>query len=235
MFDHRFTLEQFEGPLDLLLKLIEDEKLDVTSISLAKVTDQYLNFIRDEGQLPPDEVADFLVVASKLIYIKSRYLLPTLPLPDEDEGELERQLKIYREYYEASKVIHRMLGRKHFAFVRAHPLKLPRLQGFSPPQHVTLAVMADAFRAVIGRLEYIAQLPRFILKKTVSIREKIQALTEAISRGVLTFHSFYDISNKQDVIVSFLALLELVKLRVVHVKQSSIFSDIVIMKRHSRS
>src|SRR3989338_4845900 len=230
-FDYRFTLEQFEGPLDLLLKLIEDEKLDITSISLAKVTDQYLSYIRDEGQLPPDEVADFLVVASKLIYIKSRYLLPTLPLPDEDEGELERQLKIYREYYEASKVIHRMLGKKHFAFVRAQALKLPRLQGFSPPPHMTLATLADAFRAVISRLEYIAQLPRLILKRTVSIREKIQALTEAISRGMLTFHSFYDKANKQDIIVSFLALLELVKLRVVHVQQDAMFSDIVIMKK----
>src|SRR3989344_4119781 len=96
---YTFKLEEFEGPLELLLKLIEDEKLDITTISLAKVSDQYLAYIKNEEELPSEEVADFLVVAAKLIYVKSKYLLPALQLEEEDGEDLEQQLKIFREYF----------------------------------------------------------------------------------------------------------------------------------------
>ncbi len=160
--EYQFKLEQFEGPLELLLSLIEDEKLDITSISLAKVTDQYLAYIENEDQLPPDEVADFLVIAARLIYIKSKYLLPALEVAEDDEGDLEAQLKIYREYYNASKKIMTMLGKKAFAYVRTTPLKVQREQGFSPPAHLTMDDMAASFRVVIERLEVIIALPRIL-------------------------------------------------------------------------
>lgn len=228
--DYRFTVEQFEGPLDLLLKLIEDEKLDITTISLAKVTDQYLAYLQQQEEaLPAEEIADFLVVAAKLIYIKSKYLLPTLELEEED-GDLEQQLKIYREYYQASKVIHKLIGKKKFSYVRTVPLKIPRELHFSPPQHLTATALADAFRLVIGKLEIIIRLPKIFLKNTISIREKIQSLKDAIGRGILHFHKLYDRSNKQDIIVSFLALLELVKTRHVAVEQTTMFSEITIRK-----
>ena len=230
---YQFSVEQFEGPLDLLLKLIEDEKLDITTISLAKVTDQYLAYIAHEEVLPPDEIADFLVVAAKLIYMKSKYLLPALQLDDEDGQDLEQQLKIYREYFQASKVISKMIGRKKFSYMRTQPLKQVRTQGFYPPQGLTVRHMADSLIHVIGRLDIIARLPKIILKTTVSIREKIQALTKALERGILEFHRFYDSGNKQDVIVSFLALLELVKLRHVQVEQSAIFSKIIISRKET--
>lgn len=230
MLDYRFNLEQFEGPLDLLLKLIEDEKLDITTISLAKVTDQYLAYLQEqEDMLPAEEIADFLVVAAKLIYIKSKYLLPSLEL-EEEEGDLEQQLKIYREYYQASKVIHKMIGKKKFSYVRTVPFKLPRELHFSPPQHLTTTALADAFKLVIGKLEVIIRLPMIFLKNTISIREKIQSLKDAIGRGILHFHKLYDRSNKQDIIVSFLALLELVKTRHVAVEQTTMFSEITIRK-----
>jgi len=227
---YTFSLEQFEGPLDLLLKLIEEERLDITTISLAKVTDQYLAYIEREEELPPEEIADFLVVASKLIYIKSKYLLPSLEL-DEEEGEgLEEQLRLYREYYTASKVLTKMIGKKRFSYARTVPLRVPREQKFSPPTNVTLSVLSDAFKLVIGKLELILQLPKIILKKTVSIREKISLLTRAIERGIARFHELYDSSNKQDAIVSFLALLELMKLHSIAVRQDGLFSEIVISK-----
>ena len=228
---YTFRLEQFEGPLELLLRLIEEEKLDITTISLATVTDQYLSYLEHEEQLPPDEVADFLVVAAQLIYIKSKYLLPSLELEAEDTN-LEEQLKIYREYYDASKVITQMIGRKRFAYVRDVPLTLPQEQRFSPPKRLRMEQLAAALRSVIGRLEVIIKLPTIVLKNTVSIREKIQALREALKLGVLNFHAFYDRSNKQDIIVSFLALLELVKLRDVRVQQDRLFSEIVITPPH---
>jgi len=95
---HQISLEQFEGPLDLLLQLIEKNKLQVTEISLAQITDQYLDYIAGSEQVASEEMADFLLIASKLIYLKSKYLLPDLSLVDEDDADsLEKQLKIYRQ------------------------------------------------------------------------------------------------------------------------------------------
>lgn len=225
---YSFTLDQFEGPLELLLKLIEDEKLDITTISLARVTDQYMAYIENEAALPPDEVADFLLVAAKLIYIKSKYLLPQLALEDEEGEDLEEQLKIYREYYTASKKIAVILGKKRFSYARLVPLKLPREQQFSPPLGLMAAHLCDAMNGVVGRLVTLAKLPRIFLKTTVSIKEKISMLKDAIRRGIVNFTRMHQWSEKQDLIVSFLALLELVKMREAHVSQGELFSEIVI-------
>src|SRR3989338_9236417 len=106
---YQTKLEQFEGPLHLLLELIEAEKLDITSIALSKVTDQFLDYLTETSDLHPEELADFLVVAARLLLIKSRALLPSLTGEGDEEADLERQLKIYREYYEASKSMHALL------------------------------------------------------------------------------------------------------------------------------
>ena len=106
----KVVLEQFEGPLDLLLKLIEKDKLVITEISLAHITNQYLNYIEESKELIPEEVADFLLIASKLIYLKSKHLLPDFNLEDEDDASsLEEQLKIYRQYYDAAQNINQIL------------------------------------------------------------------------------------------------------------------------------
>ena len=108
-------LEKFEGPLDLLLSLIEQEELSITDISLAKVTDGYLTAVRTAKEIEPEELADFLVIAAKLIFIKSRILLPGLEV--EDEGpSLEAQLKLYKDFVEASHTIEAMLKKKRFMF-----------------------------------------------------------------------------------------------------------------------
>ena len=113
-----FKLEKFEGPLSLLLKLIEQEELDITQVSLANVADQYVNYIRQSDHINPDEVADFLVVAAKLLLIKSRALLPYLyPEEEEDIEELQQQLRMYQEFVKASKGINLMLGKKKFMLV----------------------------------------------------------------------------------------------------------------------
>ena len=166
-----------------------------------------------------------------MIYIKSKYLLPSLALEEEEGIDLEQQLKIYREYYEASKRILKMIGKKRFAYVRTHPLKLPRERMFSPPVGLSMADMVGVFSAVLGRLERIIQLPKIILKRTMSIKDKISAMREAILSGIVKFHDMYDKTNKLDVIVSFLALLELMKARVVTAQQDRIFSDIHIIKQ----
>jgi segregation and condensation protein A len=114
-------LDQFEGPLNLLLKLIEDQELDITQISLAEVADQYLKLLHTQESWSADELADFLVIAAKLVLLKSKVLLPSLQLTDEEEGdarELERQLKLLKSYLDASKHVEKLHDREEIARVR---------------------------------------------------------------------------------------------------------------------
>lgn len=224
-------LEQFEGPLDLLLELIEAEKLDISQVSLARVTDGYLHYVHEHPEIPPEELADFLVIASRLLFIKSRILLPFLQgLADAEEGDLESQLRIYKEYLDASKAIEAMIGKRRFLYVHE---KLPHVDiGFAPPKKLTAGAMADLLRAVIARLEPVVKVPRAVVEKTVSIHEKIRQIQGLIAQATsVRFSSVLaSAESRTEVIVSFLALLELVKQRTVSVNQESIWGDIVIAK-----
>jgi segregation and condensation protein A len=226
-------LHQFEGPLNLLLELIEEEKLDITQLSLATVTDNFLKYLEEHPDIPPEDLTDFLVVASRLLLIKSKLLLPYLLAQQDEEGEqdLEAQLRIFKYYLDASKVLEKMIAKKRFLFVHE---KLPKVDiGFSPPLGFTEGAMADLFRGVIHRLTPIVQVPvTRIMEKNVSIHEKIKSIRDAI--GKATKMSFRELitsaESKTEIIVSFLALLELVKQRHVIVTQESRFSDITISK-----
>ena len=123
----RIKIAQFEGPLDLLLRLIEEEKLNITEISLAHVTEQFLRYLRSQAYLKPQELADWLVVAAKLLVIKSHVLVPSLELPPEEREEatnLAWQLYQYKLYKEAARILrsfeakldetHGVRGTSHF-------------------------------------------------------------------------------------------------------------------------
>lgn len=226
---YKIRLEQFEGPLDLLLELIEKEKLDITTVSLSCVTDEYLRLINQTAVINPLELADFLLIASRLIYIKSKALLPYLIL-EEEEGSLEDQLKIYREYYEASKVLAKMISRKKFTYVKE---KLPIMDlGFQPPKNVTTMKLAQIFRVILGALEPLVQMPKEVIKKTVSIKEKIEHLRLLITvKAKIGFREFLKKSKtKMEAVVSFLALLELMKQRIVDIEQKGLFEEIEVKK-----
>ncbi len=223
-------LEKFEGPLDLLLELIEQEKLDISTIALAKVTDTYLGYLNEHPDIPPEDLADFLVVASRLLLIKSRILLPFLNVGEEQVDDLESQLKIYKEYLDASKVIQSMIGKRRFLYVHE---KLPHVEiGFAPPEKLGVGQMADLFRAVLQRLDLIVRVPTAIIEKTVSIHEKILHIQEVIARASsMSFRSLVmNAESRIEIVVSFLALLELIKQKSVSVTQDKLFDDIVINK-----
>lgn len=224
-------LEQFEGPLDLLLELIEAEKLDISQLSLATVTDGYLHYVQEHPEIPPEELADFLVVASRLLFIKSRILLPFLQgVAEAEEGDLESQLRIYKEYLDASKGIDAMIGKRRFLYVHE---KLPHVDiGFAPPKKLTASAMADLLRGVIARLEPVVKVPRAVVEKTVSIHEKIRQIQALITKASsLRFSSVLaSAESRTEVIVSFLALLELVKQRSVVVSQEGMWGDITIVQ-----
>lgn len=228
---YEIKLQQFEGPLDLLLELIEAEKLDISQVAMAQVTDGYLNYVHAHPEIPPEELADFLVVASRLLFMKSRALLPFLQgLVEEEAGDLEAQLRIYKEYLDASKLMEQMIGKRRFLYVHE---KLPQVEiGFAPPKKLTTSMMGDLLRAVIVRLEPVVKVPLAVVEKTVSIHEKIRHIQALITSATrVQFSSVLEkAESRTEVVVCFLALLELVKQRDVTVSQDKRWGDITIEK-----
>lgn len=224
-------IEKFEGPLDLLLQLIEDQKLDITRISLAEVADDYLEFIRNAESISLENLAEFVNIASKIILIKSRNILPTLEVTPEEEKEikdLEQQLKLYKKFKEASDKIGFFLKRKERLFSRDYLLGVSTV--FSPPKNVNVFDLKKTFQALIDRIVLPEKLPEEAVRDIITLEEKIGELQKTLEERVeIGFSQLKDSAkNKVEIIVSFLALLELVKQRIVLAEQNEIFSDIRI-------
>ena len=228
---YKIKLEKFEGPLDLLLQLIESADLDITEVSIAQVTDQFIRYLTTVESKNPEELADFLVVASRLLLIKSRVLLPSLHLDEDGEAlELENQLKIYKEYFEASKDIEKILSQKKVLFSREKiPLDVEVI--FNPPETLNSDKLKKVFLEIIKDIEPIIRLPKKAILKAVSIREKIETIKNRIMQGMVSFDELISgAKNRTDVIVTFLGLLELVKQKTAVVKQDKMFDNIVVEK-----
>ncbi|MEI7741019.1 MAG: segregation/condensation protein A [bacterium] len=229
---YQFTHEHFSGPLELLLELIDKEKLDITKVSLAKVTEEYLAHLNSIEEKMPHEMADFLVVATRLLYLKSSLLLPDPELEAESGFDLETQLKIYRDFLAASKKLEQMWKKDGRLFAREKTFVLDEGPKFAPSNNSTAATLREAFAAVVARLKPFANLEETRVRRVVSLAEKMEQLERMIhERTTMAFHEYLsDAESKGDVVVSFLALLELVKQRVVHVEQEAAFCDILIKK-----
>ena len=226
----KIKIEKFEGPLDLLLQLIEQQELDISQVALAEVTEQYLQALENAEEFPVEELADFLVVAAKLLLIKSRILLPQLAVEGAEEAaDLEKQLKIFKEYLEASKNIAKIIHKRKFTFGRGKPAIVIEKK-FSPPEKLTTTILKELFLGVLKEIELVVSLPKAVVEKTVSISEKIETIRALIlDKALVSFKAIIqDSKSKTDVIVSFLALLELVKQRSILVKQSKLWQDIEI-------
>lgn len=230
-----FKLEKFEGPLSLLLQLIEKEELDITQISLAKIADQYIEYIRVSPNITPENMADFLVVATRLLLIKSRALLPFLyPEEEKEIEELELQLKMYKEYVEAMKKINKMIGKQHFMFAREFNRKaiLAGAHLFSPPKTLTIEEMVMIMHDVITRLEPWEKLEERTIDDLVKIEDKILAIQRMlVDRIKLSFNKVMaEAKSKTEIIVSFLAILELMRQKEIMIDQEELFSEIMISK-----
>ena len=227
---YEIKLDQFTGPLDLLLQLIENQKLDITQVSLAKVTDQYLAYLDTSNDVGASELADFLTVATKLLIIKSKGLLPTNIEDEEDSADqLELQLKMYKEYLEATKKIEQMLKERRFSFSRDR-LVVNFEPTFSPPQGCTAGDLKDAFEQIIGRIDYVVNLPQKVLERAVSLKEMVASIRDNLSKAVkLNFKSVIaSAKSKTEIVVCFMALLELIKGGEALVSQDGIFDEILV-------
>lgn len=223
-----FKTEQFSGPLDLLLQLIQNNKLDITTVALSEVTEQYLHYLDSLEEKNAEDLADFLVIATRLLLIKSKNLLPQL-LPDDDDGPtLEAQLRLYKMFVDVSKKVNTLWLRPAHAVFRVESPR--KAVGFIPPANATLEALHTSMVQLVNRLRPPKALPETRIDRTVSIKEKIDTIRRLLQKSKhIGFHDVVsEARNRTEVIVTFLAILELMKQRFVALEQEDSFGDIVI-------
>ncbi len=232
----KFYTETFEGPLALLLSLVEERKLALTDVALAEVTQQYVEYVaahRDE--ITPENLADFLAVAARLILMKSHALLPFLTVAQQDEEEagetedLAAQLATYKQFAAAAERLGALWARGRQCFVRDVPPRKRQIV-FVPPEDVATHTIAALFRTVLQEIPTVAQFDHARMRDVVALKERIVTLARALrERGTVAFSSFVqDSTDPIDVVVSFLALLELVKQNAVIAQQDAPATEITL-------
>jgi segregation and condensation protein A len=230
-FNYKITTEVYEGPLDILLQLIESAELDITKLSLAKVTDQYLNYLRNLSDQDPVEVSAFLVIAAKLVYIKSSVLLPSEQDGDENSEEdvgdqLARQLIEYKKFKNAANWLKERNdnGLRSYYRVSAPPLTIEHLDISEIGIHDLFDILLETF----FKNENETPMSEVVSISVLTLKKRIGEI-----KNLLKKHKRINLSNmlpsngtRLDVVVTFLALLELVRNHAVIAAQESLFSDI---------
>ncbi len=235
MEGYQIHTPEYEGPLDLLLQLIERAELDITRLALAQVTDQYLAHLKTmQESVDAAEVSGFLVIAARLVMIKSAALLPrpsiTLEPDEEDPGEaLARQLILYKRFKELAAGLggREAKGLKTYLRVAPPPFKV---EGKLDMAGVTLDDLAKTARRLLTGKPDLPALSRVVSAPRVTIREKIRSIVDTLR--LYGGASFYRLlrarRDKLEIVVTFLAMLELIKRRVVEASQGELFGDIEI-------
>lgn len=229
----RVIVDQFDGPLDLLLTLIEDQQMDITVLSLARVTEQFLAYVRSLQDKNPTNLADFLIIAAKLLVIKSKALLPNLEFGIEEEEtayDLAEQLLVYKKFKEVAKFLKKLDLRRKQSWSR--DVDFTDRITFLPDPDVNAQVLAESLGKLAAELKEIIKLPEKVLEKVVSITEKIDHIQKLIGEKVQTSLSelLKESQSKTEVIVTFLALLELTKQKILSLDQQEHFADIIIKR-----
>jgi segregation and condensation protein A len=220
----------YEGPLDLLLDLIERAELDITSVSLAAVTDQYLAHIKGLAQLDADEISAFLVIAAKLLQIKSEALLPRPParaVGDEDVGRsLVDQLKLYKRFKEIGAWMNARQQANLRTYLRVAPP--PKVEPKLDLSNITLEKLVVAAQEAFAKERNKQPLGVIIAPPRVTIREKIDLITRTMKDlGRSNFRALLNQgASRLEVVVTFLAMLELVKRYRIQARQEGLFSEI---------
>ena len=210
----------FNGPLDLLLDLIEKRKLFVNDVSLSQVTDDFVKYIETHEEFPISESAEFILVASTLMLIKSRSLLPSLPLTEEETAsieDLEDRLKLYQKVKELTVELKKLYGQK---IIFEKEPKRSEIIVFSPDSKTDVENLSNVLMHLLNTLPKKEALPKTTIKKIITLEQMIEKLSERIAKGMrMKFSEVYSKEEKVNTIVGFLAVLELVKRGVLRVNQ----------------
>jgi segregation and condensation protein A len=225
----------FEGPLDLLLHLIEREELEITSVSLVQVTDQYIALLRKQDQIDLRALADFVAVGAKLLFLKSRALLPRTPeqvaedelTAEEIATDLTAQLEEYRAFKHAASYLRELEEAGHRSFTRIAPPPA----GWAPTglEQVTMKKLLAALAKALERLPPEPE-PERLQRQVLNIGERRVSLLAAVrSRGRLPFSRLIaECKSRIEAIITFMAILDLLKSEDLQAEQSAAFGEIVL-------
>jgi segregation and condensation protein A len=234
--DYQVALPVFEGPLDLLLHLIERQELDITKVSLAQVTNQYLEYLARISERNPEELADFLVVAAKLLLIKSRMLLPqpAAPPPAEEEDvgdDLVRQLVEYKRFKDIARWLRQVEEHGQQAYIRIPGP--PPVEPVVDLGDVSLEELLAAVREALEVKPPLASVNGAVAPITITIADQMALIERrtAGSRRVRFRQLLKGAGSRIEIIVTLLALLEMIKQLRVLVRQDRLFDEIYIERR----
>ncbi len=233
--DYKVKLEVFEGPLDLLLYLIKRDEIDIYDISIERITRQYLEYLQAFKELKIDIAGEFVVMAANLIYLKSRSLLPLDQQPPEEDAEeddprwdLIRQLIEYKKFKEAAEQLHDRAREQERIFTRDGG-NVAVSDAPLPLHEVGIFQLIHAFQEVIKRVDAREDLQE-IFGERFSVSDKIEKILERVGGGTPVRFSelFGQIVSRLEIVVTFLALLELIRLNQVRALQRKMFDEIEI-------
>jgi segregation and condensation protein A len=232
---YELEIGEFRGPLEKLLELIDERKLEITRLNLAQVTGDFIIYLETLDKVSHKELADFVVIAARLVLIKSHALLPNLELSEEEEqdiAELEKRLRLYKEFRQAETSIlelwnqHRTMARPFLATVPA---------GFYLTEKLKPEQLRQNFEQLV---EMIQEMNKLEIREVavINLEEKIAELLRRVKTIVQTsFSKLRGDKKKSEVVVIFLALLHLLKDNRISIIQEEAFGDITILNIHEKS
>ncbi|HDH31602.1 MAG TPA: segregation/condensation protein A [Candidatus Wolfebacteria bacterium] len=262
--NYELRTQQFTGPIEKLLELIEEKKLPISDLSLAEVTADFLHYLKTltntdftqtntdnartntkksqhksvsspcESAYSPRLLADFVVIASRLLLIKSKSLLPNFELTeDEEEGikDLERRIRLYKEFKPAIDLFKKTWEQKGYSVSR--PLFHGRPPVFYPSKNLDIKILHQAINSVFEAIKELSPETQTIELSEISLEEKIKEVIKRLEVGIQHFGKLTKEKSRLEVIVFFLALLHLLRDQVIKVEQKQGFSDIMIEKHES--
>lgn len=237
---HKFLINDFEGPLDLLLHLIKNSKMEISEVRISEITEQYIKFIRDMEELNLDIASEYLVMAAELMEIKSRSLLPKKETEESEEEEelnpeeeLKRRLLEYQMYKESALEFRRLEENRTNVFTR-----LPESVETISDEHyindgdITIDDLMAALKNILDRKEYSKPINTKVTKKELSVSERMVRIRDILkSKKKVSFVSLFENVTRPYVVVTFLSILEMAKNKELIISQDANFGEIYIEGR----
>ncbi|SDB91679.1 condensin subunit ScpA [Pelagirhabdus alkalitolerans] len=239
---YKVILDEFEGPLDLLLHLINQYEIDIHDIPLTKITDQYMEYIHTMQELELDMASEYLVMAATLLAMKSAMLLPNQELDEEDEyteevdprEELMARLIEYRKYKEAAGELQTRENQDVSSFTR-EPEKLLETETKNPVEQskdVTLYDMLAAVQKVFDRKKFTRPMTTTVEKTDIPISKRMDEILEEVNRNAygIRFEQLFPYQSKSHIVITFMAVLELMKDNLIYCQQERTFDELILFR-----
>ncbi len=230
---YELKLEQFSGPIEKLLEMIEEKKMEITDLNLAEVTADFLNYLKEIEMVEPRMLADFVAIAAALLLIKSKAILPDLKLSEEEERDikdLEGRIRRYAEFKPAIILLKKLFEQKHFSVSR--PLLYNSEPVFYPAPNMSVESLKSAIGAIFSELNKLNLETQTIESSLIKLEEKIEEIAKKIEQGIGNFSEIIKAKSRSEIIVLFLALLHLLREQMIKVEQKSGFGNIMINKNN---